>query len=679
MPMNQNPFFETYHTPFETFPFDRLETAHFEPAIRKGIEEEKSAIDAIIRQTEAPTFENTLVALQDSGRLLEKATTILFNLLSAETNDELQTIAVALTPILTEHEQSIRLNEALFERIKKVYDERNEHTYTTEELKLLQETYDGFVRNGVNLPAEAKEKKKELSKQLATLTLRFSENHLKEGNRYELRLTQEECAGLPESALEAARTAAEEKGYEDYLITLKAPSYMAFMKYADRRELREELYNAYNTQCLHGDEYDNQEVVKEIVNCRLQLAQLLGYEDYATYVLHHRMAETKERVFRLYNDLIAAYKPVGEREIAELVEFARQTEGPGFSLKPWDYAYYAEKLRARNYAFDSEELRPYLELSQVIKGVFGLANRLYGIRFEPNTKIPVYHPDVKAFEVYDADHTYLAILYADFHPRTGKRSGAWMTSYQEQWKDEQGNHRPHVSVTMNFSKPTKEKPALLTFGELTTFLHEFGHALHQIFANTRFQSLSGTNVLWDFVELPSQFMENFAYEKEFLHTFANHYQTGEPMPDTLIDKVRKAQHFQAAYACMRQIELGLIDMAWYTRTTSFEGDVKTFEKESVKEVKLLEELPHTCMSVQFGHIMSGGYAAGYYSYKWAEVLEADAFACFQEQGIFNPAVAQRFRNYILSQGGTVHPMTLYKQFRGKEPSINALLKRDGIS
>lgn len=677
--MEYNPFFETFDTPFGTYPFDRILVEHYEPAIEEGIKRENEEIAAIINNPEPPTFENTLVALQNSGSLLERVTTVLFNLLSAETSDELQAVAVKVTPVLTEHSNEISMNEALFARIKTVYDEREQRNYSDEELKLLEETYDSFVRNGVNLPEEQKVKKRDLSKELSVLTLQFSENLLKEGNKFELWLTENECSGLPESALDMAKAAAREKGRDGYLITLKAPSYLPFMKFSNRRYLRKKLYMAYNTQCLYGDELDNREIVRKIVNLRLQIAQLLGYKDYAEMVLHRRMAEDKQHVFQLYKDLIAAYKPVGKAEVRELKAFARIFEGGAFELKPWDYAYYAEKLKRQKYDLDSEALRPYFELSNVIKGVFGLATRLYGIHFKENTAVPVFHPEVKVYEVYDEQDEFLAVLYTDFHPRAGKRSGAWMTSYKEQWIDESGNSRPHVSVTMNFSKPTAEKPALLTFAEVTTFLHEFGHALHQIFANTRFKSLSGTNVYWDFVELPSQFMENFAYEKDFLNTFAYHYQTGELIPDELIQKVIDAQNFHVGYACMRQIELGMIDMAWYTRALPFEGDVVAYEKESVRDVKLLEELSNTCMSVQFGHIMSGGYAAGYYSYKWAEVLEADAFEAFKESGLFNRETAERFKNCILSKGGTQHPMTLYKQFRGKEPTIDALLKRNGIA
>lgn len=460
---------------------------------------------------------------------------------------------------------------------------------------------------------------------------------------------------------------------------LQAPSYVPFMKYSKRRDLRKQLYLAYNTQCTHPDEWNNEDIVKKLVNLRMQLAQLLGFTDYADYVLRKRMAENSTHVYKLLDELLEAYTPKAHQEVEEIRKLACTQEGNEFRLMPWDFSYYAEILKQQKYALNEEELRPYFELEQVKQGVFGLATRLYGITFKENKDIPVYHPDVQAYEVFDRDGSYLAVLYTDFYPRAGKRSGAWMTSYKEQWIDDDGtNSRPHVSVTMNFTKPTPNKPALLTFSEVNTFLHEFGHALHGMFANTRFQCMSGTNVYWDFVELPSQIMENFATEKEFLNTFARHYQTHEPIPESLIQRIVDASNFNVAYACLRQVSFGLLDMAWYTRRTPFEGDVKTYEKEAWKKAQVLPELEETCMSVQFGHIMSGGYSAGYYSYKWAEVLDADAFSVFKEKGIFNTEVARSFRENILSKGGTEHPMTLYKRFRGQEPTIDALLKRNDI-
>ena len=675
-----NPFFEKYSTPYGTVPFNLIKTEHYAPAIHEGIRRQNAEIDAIINNPAAPTFENTIVPYEKSGELLHRVTTVFGNLLSAETSDELQELAREIMPLMSEHENNISLNEKLFDRIKQVYQQKDRLTLTQEEQRLLEKTYDGFQRNGANLSEKDKETYRNLSMKLSSLTLKFSQNHLKETNKYELVLTDEaDLEGLPESTREAAALTAKEKGKEGWVITLQAPSYVPFMKYSKRRDLRKQLYLAYNTQCTHDDEFNNEEIVKKLVNLRMQIAQLLGFTDYADYVLRKRMAEDSTHVYKLLNDLLEAYTPKALQEVEEIKQLACKQEGTDFQLMPWDFSYYAEMLKEQKYALNEEELRPYFELEQVKQGVFGLATKLYGITFKENKDIPVYHPDVQAYEVFDRDGSYLAVLYTDFHPRAGKRSGAWMTSYKEQWIESDGtNSRPHVSVTMNFTKPTAEKPALLTFSEVNTFLHEFGHALHGMFANTRFQCMSGTNVYWDFVELPSQIMENFAIEKEFLNTFARHYQTGEPIPETLIQRIIDASNFNVAYACLRQVSFGLLDMAWYTRQTPFEGDVKAYEKEAWKKAQVLPQPEETCMSVQFGHIMSGGYSAGYYSYKWAEVLDADAFSVFKEKGIFNTDVARSFRENILSKGGTEHPMTLYKRFRGQEPTIDALLKRNDI-
>jgi peptidyl-dipeptidase Dcp len=675
-----NPFLQPYATPHETVPFHLIRLEHYEPAIREGMRQEDEEIAAIVTNTEAPTFANTILPLAESGKLLERVTTVLFNLMSAETCDELEAIAEKMMPELSEHSNNISLNPELFARVKAVYEQRETLTLTPEERQLLEKTYDGFRRNGANLSDADKETYRRLSMELSTLTLRFSQNHLKETNRYELVLTQaEQLKGLPPSAVEAAAHTAAEKGKEGWVITLQAPSYVPFMKYSDCRDLRRELYMAYNTQCTHDNEQNNFDIVRQLVNHRMELARLLGYTDYADYVLRKRMAEDSAHVYRLLDDLLEAYTPAAHREVAEVEALARRLEGDDFQLMPWDFSYYSEKLKNEKYQFDEEALRPYFELSRVKEGVFGLATRLYGITFRRNPDIPVYHPDVDAYEVFDTDGSYLAVLYTDFHPRAGKRSGAWMTSYKEQWTEADGtDSRPHVSVTMNFTKPTADKPALLTFSEVTTFLHEFGHALHGMFARTRFQSMSGTNVYWDFVELPSQFMENFAIEKDFLHTFARHYQTNAPIPDEWIQRIVDASNFNVAYSCLRQVSFGLLDMAWYTRREPFSGDVAAYERQAWQRAQLLPPVDSTCMSVQFGHIMSGGYSAGYYSYKWAEVLDADAFSVFKQHGIFDRATADSFRQHILSKGGTEHPMTLYKRFRGQEPTIDALLKRNGI-
>ena len=678
--MRENPFLQAYQTPHETTPFNLIKLSDYEPALREGMRTEDEEIKRITDNPESPTFANTVLALENAGKLLDRVTTVMFNLMSAETCDELDAIAEKMMPELSEHSNNISLNSELFARIKHVYERRDSLGLSPEEKTLLEKTYDGFTRNGANLSDEDKEKFRKCSMELSSLTLRFSQNHLKETNKYELILTEEkDLDGLPDSIIEAAAYTAKEKGKDGWIFTLQAPSYVPFMKYCSNRGLRKQMYMAYNTQCIHNDEYDNQDIVKQLVNLRMQVAQLLGFTDYADYVLRKRMAESSVNVYKLLNQLLEAYTPTANKEIAEIEALAKETEGGQFQLMPWDFSYYAEKLKNRKFDFNEEALRPYFELNRVKQGVFGLATRLYGITFRENKDIPVYHPDVQAYEVYDKDGSYLAVLYTDFYPRAGKRSGAWMTSYKEQWTEDNGeNSRPHVSVTMNFTKPTAGKPSLLTFSEVTTFLHEFGHALHGIFADTRFKSLSGTNVYWDFVELPSQIMENFAIERDFLNTFACHYQTETPIPDDLIQKIIDASNFNVAYACLRQVGFGLLDMAWYTRHTLFEGDVRTYEKAAWKEAQVLPDVKEACMSVQFGHIMSGGYAAGYYSYKWAEVLDADAFSLFKAKGIFDKETAQLFREHILSKGGTEHPMTLYKRFRGQEPTIDALLHRNGI-
>lgn len=676
-----NPFFEKYNTPHGTTPFDRIKTEHYEPAIREGIRRQAAEIDAITNNNQAPTFENTILAYEQSGELLSRVITVFGNLRSAETNDELQDIAQKMVPLLSEHSNNISLNEKLFERVKAVYDRKSELSLTGEQEKLLENAYNGFVRHGANLQGEAKEKYRELTRELSSLTLQFNENNLKEINNYQLVLTDKsQLAGLPESAVEAAAETAKEKGVHGWIFTLQAPSYLPFMTYADNRELRRELYMAYNTKCTHDNEYNNLDIVRKLVNLRMAIARLLGYNDYAEYTLKERMAETADAVYKLLNNLLEAYTPTAEKEYEEVQALARKEQGDDFTVMPWDWSYYSNKLKDEKFSINEEMLRPYFELGKVKEGVFGLANKLYGITFRKNADIPVYHKDVDAYEVFDKDGAYLAVLYTDFHPREGKRAGAWMTEYKGQWIDRETgeNSRPHISIVMNFTKPTESKPALLTHNEVETFLHEFGHALHGMFADSTYESLSGTNVYWDFVELPSQIMENFGIEKEFLNTFAHHYETGEALPDQLIRRIVDASNFNVAYSCLRQVSFGLLDMAWYTRTTPFEGDVKAYEQEAWARAQILPAVAETCMSTQFSHIFAGGYSAGYYSYKWAEVLDADAFSLFKQQGIFNREVAESFRENILSKGGTEHPMTLYKRFRGQEPTIDALLIRNGI-
>ena len=681
MIQTQNPFFEPFNTPHGTMPFDRIAIEHYEPAIREGIARQNKEIDAIINNPEPATFQNTILALEESGKLLQQVENVFGNLLSAETNDAMQELAKELMPLLNEHANNISLNERLFARVKAVYKQRQNESLSAEQMKLLEDTYDGFIRSGVNLQGADKEKYRELSQKLSLLALQFSENNLKETNDYLLVLKDKaQLEGLPQTAIDAAAETAREKQVEGWAFTLQAPSFVPFMNYSTHRELRKELYMAYNTKCTHDNACNNLDIVKELVNTRLAIAQLLGYKDYASYKLERRMAQNSKNVYQLLNQLLEAYKPTALQEYAEVQALAKEEQGDDFVLMPWDWSYYSRKLQERKFNLNDEMLRPYFELENVKKGVFGLATRLYGITFKKNTDIPVYHKDVEAYEVFDKDGSFLAVLYTDFYPREGKRSGAWMTSYKEQWIDEATgeNSRPHVSLVMNFTKPTQDKPALLTFSEVETFLHEFGHSLHGMFANTTYASLSGTNVYWDFVELPSQIMENFATEKEFLHTFARHYQTGELIPDELVQRIKDSANFNAAYACLRQVSFGLLDMAWYTRTTPFEGDVKTYEKQAWAPTQILPDVPEACMSVQFSHIFAGGYSAGYYSYKWAEVLDADAFSLFQEKGSFNTDVATSFRENILSKGGTEHPMKLYKRFRGQEPTIDALLIRNGI-
>ena len=677
-----NPFFKQYTTPHETVPFDEIRLEDYEEAFMEGIKRDDEQIQKTVNNPDEPTFDNTIINVDDDKDgyydLLSRVSTVFFNLLSAETNDEMDALAQKLQPILTKHANDVRLNKKLFERIKAVHDHHRE--LTPEEQRLLDNCYDGFVRSGALLDDEGKEKLRRLTEEASMLSLQFSQNLLKENKAYTMEITDEaDLDGLPDTAREAARQTAKEHGKEGWMVTLDFPSYSPFMTYSTRRELRKELYMQRNTVCTHSNKENNIEICKKIVNLRREIAQLLGYDTYADYVLKNRMASNTQNVYKLLDDLIEAYMPTAKEEVAEIEKKAKEMEGDGFKLEPWDFSFYSHKLQLEKFNLDAEMLRPYFELSKVIDGVFGLANRLYGITFKENKDIPVYHPDVKAYEVFDKDGSYLAVFYADFHPRKGKQGGAWMTEYQGQWIDRKGeNVRPHVSVVMNLTKPTEEKPALLTLGEVETFLHEFGHSLHGMFANTRFESLSGTNVWWDFVELPSQFMENYAVEKDFLRTFAFHYKTGEPLPDELIERIVKSRNFMVAYGCMRQVSFGLLDMAYYTKSEPFTDDIIPFEKKAWQRAMVLEQLPDTCMTVQFSHIMTGGYAAGYYSYKWAEVLDADAFSVFKKNGIFDRKTAQSFRDNILSKGGTQHPMTLYKNFRGSEPTIDALLERNGI-
>ncbi len=696
MSEHRNPFLEPYGTLHDTVPFDRIRLEDYEEAFMEGIRRDNEYLEKTINNPEKPTFDNTILNPFDEGDgyydLLDRVSTVFFNLQSAETNDEMDALAQKMQPILTQHANDMRLNPQLFERIRQVH--LHHRRLTAEEKMLLDNCYEGFVRSGALLDEEGKTKLRQLTEEASMLSLQFSQNLLKENKAFTLRITDEaQLDGLPDTAREAAAQAWKEArsqepeayGDKGWLFTLDMPSYSPFMTYSTQRELRKQMYMARNTECTHDNSENNIEICKRLINLRREIAQLLGYKTYADYVLKHRMASNVRNVYRLLDDLIDAYKPTAIKEREELIRLFKKnnsqlsTLNSQLKMMPWDTGFYSHQLQMKKYNLDAEMLRPYFELSKVIEGVFGLANRLYGITFKENKDIPVYHPDVKAYEVFDKDGSYLAVFYADFHPRKGKQGGAWMTEYQGQWITKKGeNIRPHVSVVMNLTKPTDEKPALLTLGEVETFLHEFGHSLHGMFANTRFESLSGTNVWWDFVELPSQFMENFAIEKDFLRTFAFHYQTGEPLPDELIHRIVRSRNFMAATACLRQVSFGLLDLAYYTKKEAFTDDIISFEKKAWKKAILGEQLPDTCMTVQFSHIMAGGYAAGYYSYKWAEVLDADAFSVFKRHGIFDQKTAQSFRDNILSRGGTEHPMTLYKRFRGGEPTIDALLKRNGI-
>ena len=672
-----DPFNGKYSTPHGTIPFDKIKLSDYEPAFEKGIRLQEQEIDAIVNQRSMPTFENTIEALDRSGSYLMRVANVFFALLSAESNDEMMAISQRVQPLLSEHSNNISLNENLFERIKFVYDNRDKLDLTTEQQTLLKETYDSFARNGANLQGADRERYRELTTELSNLTLTFGQNALRATNAFSMQLTLDDLEGLPQSAIDAAAALAKSKGMEGYVVNLSYPSYSAFMKYSTRRDLREKLYRAYNERSI-GGEFDNMPILERIAEVRLEIAKLFDCQTYAEYNLQHTMAGTPENVYNLLNHLLEAYKPVALQEVKELEGFAVGKEGKDIELMPWDFSFYSEQLKDIKYDLNDEMLRPYFELNNVIEGVFGLATRLYGLKFTENKKIPVYHPEVKAFEVTDADGKYVGVIYTDFFPRDGKRQGAWMTEFKGQWREENGkDSRPHVTIVMNFTRPTETAPSLLAYDEVETFLHEFGHALHGLLSEVTYPSLSGTNVYHDFVELPSQFNENFLTEKSFLDGFAKHYQTGEVIPDSLIQKIVKSSQYHAAYACVRQLSFGMLDMAWHTITAPV-ADPAAFEIEALASTQVMPVVEGTLLSPQFSHIFSGGYAAGYYGYKWAEVLDADAFSVFKEHGVFDPATAASFRDNILKRGGTENPMVLYKRFRGGEPSIDALMRRDGI-
>lgn len=676
--VEKNPFLTEYSTIYGTIPFSQVCHSHYEEAIDRGMQIQNREIDAIVSNPEAPTFENTIVALERTGQDLNRVLSTFYPLLSADSDDDLMEISLRVSPKLSRHSTGISLNEGLWRRIKTVYDSRKSLSLDAEDAMLLQRTYDSFARSGADLKGERRDKYRELSASLSDMTTRFGQNVLKEMNTYEIWLGSDDLAGLPESSVEAAAQAAKEKGREgEYLFTLAQPTYMAFMKYSSRSDLREKFYRMYNSRNT-GGEYSNVGLMADIADTRRQIANLFGKATYAEYALEKTMAETPANVNSLLDQLTEAYRPAQRKEFEEIEAYASKLEGHPVKLNAWDYSYYSNKLKEAKYEYDEEELRPYFELNNVIDGVFGLATRLYGLRFEHNPSIEVYHPDVKAYEVKEADGKFIGIIYTDFFPRASKRPGAWMTNFREEYIDESGSKvAPHVTIVMNFTKPTGSKPSLLTPYEVETFLHEFGHGLHGLLASTKYMSLSGTNVYRDFVELPSQFNENYLTQQEFLDGFARHYQTGEAIPAHLVDKIVNTSQYGAGYACLRQLGFGLVDMAWHS-TTDKVADPVAFERKAMEAVSMFPDVEGTMVCPTFSHIFSGGYAAGYYSYKWAEVLDADAFSMFLKNGLFDKATADSFRKNVLERGGTEHPMELYKRFRGQEPTIDALLERDGI-
>ncbi|WP_162340108.1 M3 family metallopeptidase [Cyclobacterium salsum] len=673
-----NPLLEKFNTPFETAPFQLIKDEHFLPAIKEAIQQAKEEISQI-KEASKPNFVNTIVHLENSGEKLSRVASIFFNLNAAETTDEIQKLAREISPLLSAHSNDVLLDEDLFDRIQQVYSQKEALDLTTEENTLLEKTYKSFIRNGALLDANGKKRLREIDQKLSRLGLQFGENVLKETNSYELVISKEEdLKGLPEGVIEAASQTAEEKGKAGkWVFTLAYPSYIPFMTYAASRELRKELFIAYNTKASKGDDLDNRPIIKEIVELKDERAKLLQYSNFAAFVLEERMAKDEKKVMAFLDELLKKAHPKAVAEVKELEAFARERDGLE-KLQKWDVGYYAEKLKMKKFDVDDELLKPYFELNRAIQGVFQTARKLFGITFEENTNIPVYNKDVKAYEVKDEKGAHLAVFYADFFPRAGKRNGAWMTIYRGQKRKDNQEQRPHVSIVCNFTKPTKTKPSLLTFNEVTTLFHEFGHALHGMLADGTFESLSGTNVYWDFVELPSQIFENWCYEKDCLDLFARHYQTGEPISQQLIERIKKAANFHQGYQTVRQISLGLLDMAYYSTDPSQIEDIARFEREVTKPAELLEPVEGTLMSASFSHIFQGGYAAGYYSYKWAEVLDADAFELFLEKGIFDPETAHSFRDNILAMGGKEHPEILYKRFRGRGPKTDALIKRAGL-
>jgi len=676
--IRSNPFLQEWDTPFATPPFDKIYLSHYKPAIKKAIRSASAEIKAITDNHEPPDFRNTIEALEKSGETIGKITPVLFNLNSAETSGELQAMTRDISPLLTRFSNDITLNLKLFRRIRKVFETRENSGLNTEQTMLVEKKYRSFILGGAGLKGKEKKRFREISEELATLALKFDENVLEETNSFELHLTDKnDLDGLPDNAVEMAAMEASVRKKKGWIFTLHFPSYIPFMQYSDKRDLRGKMHRAYTSRGFRGNKADNRNNIIRIVNLKLELARLLGFDNFAGMTLGDRMADTQSKVEKFLQELYEASKPAAIRDFEKIRKSACEN-GLNGSLERWDWAYYSEKLKKEQYEIDDEILRPYFSLESTEKAIFDLASSLYGIRFTRNTSLPVYNQEVKTFEVYDSDDTFLALLYVDYHPRPGKSGGAWMTSFRDQRNYEGSDIRPLISIVGNFTRPTDTRPSLLSFNELTTFLHEFGHALHGMMSKCTFESLSGTNVSRDFVELPSQFMENFAYEKRWLDTWAVHYQTGENIPDEIIKKIKEASTFNEGYSCFRQLGFAFLDMAWYTILNPVEKNVEDFETEVSVKTELFPAIDGTCMSASFGHIFGGGYAAGYYGYKWAEVLDADAFSYFTETGIFNKETATSFRKNILEKGGTDKPVNLYVRFRGKEPSLDAFLKRSGL-
>jgi len=676
---NENPLLAEFKTKHNAPPFDRIKVEHYMPAMDSAMAEAKVEVEAIIANTDEPTFENTIEALAFSGMRLGSISSILFNLNHAETDTSLQKVIRQIAPKLTDFQNDINLNPNLFGKVKMVYNSVNREKLTPEQITLLDKTYKGFVRSGANLSEADKEKYREITRKLSDLSLQFNENVLAETNSFTLHITNEaDLAGLPKSLIDAAALEAKQRELEGWVFTLHMPMYFPFMKYAENRSLREKMYKAYNTRAFKGDEKDNSPLIEQIVNLRLELANLLGYQSYADFVLEERMAQSADKVMSFLNELLEASLPAAKQELKD-VEVLAMSMGAKHKIEKWDWAFYSEKLKEKQFNFNEEELKPYFQLEKVKEGIFMLSNKLFGLSFKQVDNVPVYHSDVLVYEVFDADGSFLSLLYLDFFPREGKSGGAWMTSFRDQYIHDGENVRPLVSVVTNFTKPTSDSPSLLTFGEFTTFLHEFGHALHGMLANTTYPNLSGTSVYRDFVELPSQILENWAIEKDFLDQFATHYQTGEPIPQSMVQSIIDSRNFLAGNLSIRQLSFGLVDMAWHSIDNPFNTDVLSFENEYMSQADVLPAVKNTAFSPAFSHIFAGGYAAGYYSYKWAEVLDADAYSVFQQKGIFNAEVAKSFRYNILSKGGSEHPMLLYKRFRGQEPTVDALLSRSGLN